>query len=62
MVSDENFPEESIREQLNRILVSPGFRNSSVLAGFLEFVTNETLKNNSSVNQGIHHWRSRFIA
>ncbi len=46
MASGENFPEESIREQLNRILVSPGFRNSSVLAGFLEFVTNETLKKN----------------
>ncbi len=46
MVTGEGFPEAEIREQLNRILISPGFRNSGVLSGFLEFVTNETLKNN----------------
>ena len=46
MASGEIFPEANIREQLNRILTSPGFRNSSVLSGFLEFVTDETLKKN----------------
>jgi hypothetical protein len=39
----ENFPEAEIKEQLKRILSSPGFRNSRVLSGFLQFVVDETL-------------------
>ncbi|HEY6504466.1 MAG TPA: hypothetical protein VIZ28_10870 [Chitinophagaceae bacterium] len=39
----ENFPGEGIKEQLNRILSAPAFKNSRVLAGFLEFVVGETL-------------------
>jgi TolB-like protein len=39
----ENFSEIRIREQLNRILSTPAFKNSSILSGFLKFVINETL-------------------
>ena len=39
----EDFPEAEIREQLERILSSPGFKNSRVLSGFLQFVVEETL-------------------
>ena len=43
MGAKENFPEAEIREQLNRILSTPAFKNSRVLSGFLEFVVEETL-------------------
>jgi TolB-like protein len=43
MGSIENISESEIKEQLDRILTSPAFKNSRVLSEFLKFIINETL-------------------
>jgi TolB-like protein len=43
MESEEKFSESNIREQLDRILSTPAFKNSGILSGFLKFVVDETL-------------------
>jgi TolB-like protein len=43
MNAEEKFPESGIREELDRILSNPAFKNSGVLSGFLKFVVDETL-------------------
>jgi len=39
----EDFSEKQVREQLQRILSIPSFKNSSILSGFLKFVLDEAL-------------------
>ena len=43
MAASETFSKTKIKTQLNRILSTPGFKNSRVLSGFLEFVVGKTL-------------------
>ncbi len=43
MAAGETFSKTKIKVQLNRILSTPGFKNSRVLSGFLEFVVDKTL-------------------
>ena len=42
-----NFTASSIKEQLDRILSIPAFKNSNILSGFLKFVVEETLNGRS---------------
>ena len=43
MSPEEKFSEIEIREELERILSNPAFKNSGILSGFLKFVVDETL-------------------